>query len=386
MFDYVIIGAGFSGSVLAERIANILNKNVLIIDKRDHIGGNCYDYYDNNGVLIHKYGPHIFHTKIKKVWDYLSNFTEWNLYHHKVLGVIDGNRVPIPFNLNSLHKLLPQSKAEILEKKLVEEFGYNVKIPILKLREKNDTDLKFIADFVYEKIFLNYTMKQWGVKPDEIDPLVTNRVPVYISKDDRYFQDTYQGMPKYGYTTLFNNLLNNKNIKIMLNTDYKEIIDIDFENKKIFLFGQEFEGKFIFSGMIDELLNYQFGEMPYRSLNFHFENIQKEYFQETGTVNYPNDYDFTRITEFKHLSGQKTDTTTIVREYPQNYERNVDGKNIPYYPIANDNNFDLYNKYKNKIKNFENIYLLGRLADYKYYDMDMTINRALEIFDSIKSF
>jgi len=385
MFDYIIVGAGFSGSVLAERIGNVLNKKVLIIDKRNHIGGNCYDYYDNNGVLIHKYGPHIFHTKIKRVWDYLSNFTEWNLYHHKVLGVIDGNKVPIPFNLNSLYKLLPQSKAEILEKKLVEEFGYNIKVPILKLREKNDTELKFIADFVYEKIFLNYTMKQWGVKPDEIDPLVTNRVPVYISKDDRYFQDTYQGMPKYGYTTLFNNLLSNKNIKIMLNTDYKEIIDIDFENKKIFLFGEEFKGKFIFSGMIDELLNYQFGEMPYRSLNFDFENIQKEYFQETGTVNYPNDYDFTRITEFKHLSGQKADTTTIVREYPQDYEKNVDEKNIPYYPIANENNFDLYNKYKNKIKNFENIYLLGRLADYKYYDMDMTINRALEIFDMIKS-
>ncbi|AKM20399.1 MULTISPECIES: UDP-galactopyranose mutase [Geobacillus] len=380
MFDYVVVGAGFAGAVIAERIATQLNEKVLVIEKRNHIGGNAYDYYDENGILVHKYGPHIFHTRSREVWDYLSQFTDWHLYHHHVLGSIDGKKVPIPFNLNTLHELLPESFARPLEEKLVSKFGYNVKVPILKLRETDDKDLKFLADFVYEKVFLNYTTKQWGMKPEELDPTVTGRVPVYISRDNRYFQDAYQGMPKEGYTKIFEKLLSHSNIKLMLNTDYKEVIDIDVKNGKISLFGQEFKGILVYTGKIDEFFNYEFGELPYRSLRFEFENIQKEFVQPVGTINYPNEYQFTRITEFKHLTGQEHSSTTIVKEYPQGYERNVKGKDIPYYPIPKKENLELYAKYKEWARQFPHVFFVGRLAEYRYYDMDAVIARALTVF------
>ncbi|MGG4406335.1 UDP-galactopyranose mutase [Geobacillus stearothermophilus] len=382
MFDYVVVGAGFAGAVIAERIATQLNEKVLVIEKRNHIGGNAYDYYDENGILVHKYGPHIFHTRSREVWDYLSQFTDWHLYHHHVLGSIDGKKVPIPFNLNTLHELLPESLARPLEEKLVSKFGYNVKVPILKLRETDDKDLKFLADFVYEKVFLNYTTKQWGMKPEELDPTVTGRVPVYISRDNRYFQDAYQGMPKEGYTKIFEKLLSHSNIKLMLNTDYKEVIDIDVKNGKISLFGQEFKGIFVYTGKIDEFFNYEFGELPYRSLRFEFENIQKEFVQPVGTINYPNEYQFTRITEFKHLTGQEHSSTTIVKEYPQGYERNVKGKDIPYYPIPKKENLELYAKYKERARQFPHVFFVGRLAEYRYYDMDAVIARALTVFNN----
>lgn len=382
IFDYIIVGAGLAGSVLAERIANKLDKKVLIIEKRGHIGGNCYDHYEENGILVHKYGPHIFNTDSKEIWNYLSKFTEWYLYKHEVLGFIDGKNVPIPFNLNTLKELLPESKARELKEKLVDKFGYNVKIPILELKEVEDEDLKRLTDFIYKKIFLNYTVKQWGMKPEELDPSVTGRVPVFISNDNRYFQNSYQGMPKEGYTKIFEKMLNNKNIKILLNTDFKEVIDTDFTINKIELFGEKFNGKLIFTGKIDEFFNYEFGELPYRSLRFEFENEDLEYFQEVGTVNYPNNYDFTRITEFKHLTGQKKHDTTIVKEYPQNYDMKIKGKEIPYYPIPKKENLELYDRYKEKTQSLDNIIFVGRLAEYRYYSMSDVIESALNIFRS----
>lgn len=378
MFDYVIIGTGFAGSVLAERIATQLNKKVLMIEKRNHIGGNAYDSYDSQGILIHNYGPHIFHTKVKKVWDYLSNFTDWYLYHHKVLGVIDGQKVPIPFNLNSINQVFPKNLAERLEKKLIENFGYNKKVPILKLREVEDTDLKFLADYIYEKVFLGYTTKQWGVTPEELDPSVTGRVPVYISRDDRYFQDPYQGMPKEGYTKLFERMLDHENIKILLNTDYKEVLQFNFVTGEASLFGQKFCGKIIYTGPIDYFFNYKFGQLPYRSLNFVFEQFNQEQKQEVGTVNFPNDYNFTRITEFKHLTNQSSDKTTTVKEFSQEY---IPGENIPYYPIKNENNLELYRLYKKEARKYENLIFIGRLAEYQYYDMDMVVAKALKTFE-----
>ncbi|RLQ05543.1 UDP-galactopyranose mutase [Geobacillus sp. FSL K6-0789] len=378
MFDYVIIGTGFAGSVLAERIATQLNKKVLMIEKRNHIGGNAYDSYDSQGILIHNYGPHIFHTKIKKVWDYLSNFTEWHLYHHKVLGVIDGQKVPIPFNLNSINQLFPKNLAERLEKKLIENFGYNKKVPILKLREVEDEDLKFLANYIYEKVFLGYTTKQWGVTPEELDPSVTGRVPVYISRDDRYFQDPYQGIPKEGYTKLFERMLDHENIKILLNTDYKEVLHFNFETGEANLFGQKFDGKIIYTGPIDYFFDYKFGQLPYRSLNFKFEQYDVEFVQEVGTVNYPNDYNFTRITEFKYLTNQKSTKTTVVREFSQKY---IPGENIPYYPIKNDNNLELYRKYIEEARKYNKVIMVGRLAEYQYYDMDMVVGKALRTFE-----
>ncbi len=377
MFDYLIVGAGLAGIVLAERIANVLDKKVLIIEKRNHIGGNCFDHYDKDGILVHKYGPHIFRTDSKEIWDYLSSFSEWNIYQHEVLGFVDGKKVPIPFNLNSLYELLHESLAEKLEKKLVEKFGFNVKIPILKLKEVEDDDLKFLADFIYKKVFLNYTKKQWGLEPEDLDPSVTGRVPVYISRDNRYFQDRYQGMPAEGYTKMFERMLDNKNIKIMLNTDYKEVLDVDFNKKSFYFLGNEFKSTIIYTGKIDELFDYEFGKLPYRSLNFEFKNLDVDYYQEVATVNYPNDYDFTRITEFKHLTGQKADSTTIACEYPSEYVKEND---IPYYPIPKEENLDLYKKYKEKSNEFDNLVFIGRLAEYKYYEMGTLISDVLKIF------
>ena len=377
MFNYLIIGSGFAGSVIAERIANVLNEKVLIIEKRNHIGGNCFDYRDKNGIIVHKYGPHLFHTNNKKVFDYLSNFTDWNIYHHQVLAFIDGKKVPIPFNFNSIKQMFPETLANRLIEKLLKKYKYGSKVPILELKKENDTDLKFLADFIYEKVFKNYTAKQWNKKPEEIDPEVTARVPVFIGTDNRYFNDKYQAIPTEGYTKIFENMLNHPNIKLMLNTDYKEVIDIDFENKKIYFFGQEFKGKLIFTGMIDELFNYKFGELPYRTLDLRFKTVEKEKFQEVATVNYPNNYDFTRITEFKHIHPVKTDKTTILYEYPKEYKKG----DTPYYPVFTPENRQIYNKYREYAQDFESIILVGRLADYRYYDMDDIVEKALDVFE-----
>jgi UDP-galactopyranose mutase len=379
MFDYVIVGAGFTGSIMAEQITSVSDKKVLIIEKRNHIAGNCFDYKDENNILIHKYGPHLFHTSNQKVWDYLSKFTEWQVYHHKVLAFIDGQKVPVPFNLNTLYKLFPSSTAKKLEEKLLENFPFNSKIPILELKQSNDSDLIFLADFVYDKIFLNYTAKQWGMKPEDLDSAVTARVPVFIGKDDRYFNDTFQAIPKHGYTKLFEHILDNKNIKIMLKTDSKEVLNI--KNEKFYLFGNEFNGKVIYTGQIDELFDYRFGELPYKSVEMKFETLENDYFQEAATVNYPNNYTFTRITEFKHIHPVTSSKTTILKEYPQQHIQN---KTTPYYPIFTKENQLKYQQYKEYSKQFTNLLLLGRLAEYKYYDMDDIVERVLEVIEEIK--
>jgi UDP-galactopyranose mutase len=378
MFNHLIIGSGFAGSVITERIANVLNEKVLIIEKRNHIGGNCYDYKDNNGILIHKYGPHLFHTDYKEIFDYLSNFTDWHIYHHKVLAFIDGKKVPIPFNLNTLYMVFPEILARRIEEKLLNRYSYNSKVPILELKTEEDEDLKFLATYIYEKVFLNYTAKQWGLKPEDIDPEVTGRVPIYISRDDRYFTDRYQAVPVEGYTKIFERMLSHPNIKLMLNTDFKEVMKIDLENKKIYFLGHEFKGKVIFTGMIDEFFEYKFGALPYRSLDLKFKAVEKDYFQEAAVVNYPNDYDFTRITEFKHIHPVESKKTVILKEYPKAYQA---GKDIPYYPMFKEESKELYNKYRELSDGLKNLILAGRLADYRYYDMDDIVKRALEVFE-----
>jgi len=365
-FDFIVIGAGISGVVIAERISTQLNKKVLIIEKRNHIGGNCYDYDEENGILIQEYGPHIFHTNYKEVWDYTSQFTDWVYYQHKVLGFIDGNFVPIPFNLNTLYGLMPLKLAERLETKLIDNFGYNKEIPILELKKVEDKDLKFLADFIYEKIFLNYSEKQWGLKPEEIDASVTARVPMVISRDDRYFRDKYQGIPKEGYTKLFEKMIQNKNIEIQLETDFKDIRD-KLKYKKIF-----------YTGPIDEYFDYKFGKLDYRYVNIDFQTWGIENYQPVAVVNYPNDYEYTRITEFKKFNMNESKQTTIGVEYPGN-------SGFMAWPVLNERNRKIFQKYwqeAEKLKK-ENIYFVGRLAEYKYYDMDDTVKKALEVFEEI---
>ncbi|HEX8618735.1 MAG TPA: UDP-galactopyranose mutase [Thermoanaerobaculia bacterium] len=367
MFEYLIVGAGYSGCILAERIASQLGRKVLIVDRRNHIAGNAYDEHDENGVLVHRYGPHIFHTNSKKVWDYLSMFTEWRPYFHHVLGVVDGKKVPVPFNLNSLYALFPPRYAAKLEDLLLAEYGFGKKVPILQMKGASP-DLRFLADFVYRNVFHSYTVKQWNLTPEQLDASVTGRVPVYISRDDRYFQDTYQAMPVHGYTEMFRRMTNHPNIKILLNTDYREVLD-----------GIRFK-RMIYTGPIDSYFDQMHGQLPYRSLRFDFKTVDQEWHQEVGTVNYPNEYDFTRITEQKYLSGQKLPKkSTIIVEYPQAYEW---GKNEAYYPIPRDENRELYEKYAAEVTKLNgSVLFVGRLADYKYYNMDQAAARALKVFE-----
>ena len=378
MFEVVIVGAGISGAVLAERFAQ--NKKVLLIERRQEIGGNCYDEIDGNGILIHKYGPHLFHTDDAEIWAYLSKFTEWQIYQHKVLAMIDGQPVPIPFNLNTLYKVFLQNLAARLEVALLKNFEYGKKIPILELKNSNDADLQFLADFVYEKIFLHYTEKQWNLTPDKIDGAVTARVPISISRDDRYFSDKFQAVPKSGYTAMIQKMLTHKNIKLMLNTAFNEVAEI--KDGKIFLFGTEFNGKIFYTGRLDELFNYKFGALEYRSVDMKFETVDAENFQAAATVNYPNNYEFTRITEFKKIHPCKSARTTILKEIPQNYEV---GKNEPYYPIFTDAAKTAHSKYLDELKSFSQITAVGRLAEYKYFDMDDAVKRALEIYMECKN-
>jgi len=366
--DYVVVGAGFAGSVFAERIANVLNKKVLLVEKQDHIGGHCYDCLDENGILIHKYGPHIFHTKNGEVWDYLSKYTKWNLYQHEVKALIDGQIVPVPFNLNTLRMLFPKDKADRLEDKLVEKFGFDKKVPILELRKADDSDLKFLAEFVYEKIFLHYTVKQWGFRPEELSGEVTGRVPVFISRDNRYFQDEFQGMPQDGFTPIFEKMIeNNKNIKIVLNTDYKKLAK-DLKYKKL-----------IYTGPIDYFFDYKFGKLDYRTLDFEFTNYKQEKIQSNSVINYPQNYRFLRSTEFKLMTWQKAATTTTVRDYP----RACTEKDIPYYPLLNRENMERYKQYEVEAKKYENIIFIGRLAEYKYFNMDESVASALKKFKEL---
>lgn len=384
-YDYIIVGAGFAGSVLAERLASQLNKKILIIEQRQHIGGNCYDHFDEYGVLIHKYGPHLFHTDNKEVVDYLSCFTEWKDYQHEVLASIDGKLVPVPFNLNSLHQLFPATMAVSLEKKLIKQYGFGKKIPILELRKTADKELNTLAEYIYDKMFVNYTTKQWDCTPEEISPEVTARIPVYISYDNRYFQDKYQMIPSHGYTELFNRILDHKNIQLMLNTDFKDIVTLNYENTSISAFDRKFNGTLIYTGMIDELFDHKFGELPYRSLQFKTENLRIKKYQSATTINYPNNYDFTRITEFKNILQQDVNSTTIVREYPQNYDRSSNTNNIPYYPVFKEKNNEILGKYNQFLKKFKNIVTVGRLSEYKYYDMDDIVAKSLSLFNKINN-
>lgn len=379
-YDCLVAGSGFAGAVAARELAERGNMKVLLVEKRGHIGGNSYDELDEAGILIHKYGPHIFHTNQEKAYTYLSRFTKWRDYQHEVAGNVYGKLIPVPFNLNSLHMVYDREKAERLEKVLIETYGMEKKVTILELKKNENPELAELAEYVYQNVFLYYTQKQWGLSPDQIDPAVTARVPVFISRDNRYFQDTYQGMPLDGYTALFRNMLDHPNIDVVLGTDVRDVLT--FEGDDMLLNGAPFRGTVIYTGAVDELFDCRFGRLPYRTLDFQFETYGMEWFQDYGTVNYTVDQDYTRITEFKHLTGQvNKEKTTIMKEYPHAYS-GAPGE-IPYYSINNPVNDGLYERYRQLTSKFADFHLLGRLAEYKYYNMDAIVFRALQLSDSL---
>lgn len=381
MYDCIIIGSGIAGAAAARILAEEQGKKVLVLEKKHHIGGNCYDGKDEYGILVHWYGPHIFHTGNEEVYEWLSRFTDWYAFGHEVVARVGDKLLPVPFNLNTLKMVYGEEKAAVLEKKLVDTFGFGARVPILKLREQQDEDLRAIADYVYENVFLRYTMKQWGQTPEEIDPAVTGRVPVVISYDNRYFGDKYQGMPRDGFTPMFEKMLAHPNIEIRTNTNAKDALVISEKEGKVLLEGQEFHGTVIYTGPVDELFDCRFGRLPYRTLRFDFEHYDKPDYQGHSVVNYTVSEDYTRITEFKYLTGQKADSTTIVKEYPFAYT-GAEGE-IPYYAIMNEENNALYRKYADLAAQIPDFHLLGRLAEYKYYNIDAMAAKTIALARSL---
>ncbi len=361
MFDYLIVGAGFAGSVLAERLASEEGKKILIIDKRSHIAGNAYDHYNDDGILVHKYGPHIFHTNSERVFEYLSQFTNWRPYEHRVLAYVDGKYLPIPINrttVNELYGLNLQTDEEC------EAFLAARAEPVERCRTSEDVVVSKVGRELYEKFFRGYTRKQWDLDPSELDAQVTARVPTRTNTDDRYFTDTFQAMPLHGYTRMFEKMLSHPNIKIMLNTDYRDIVDvIPFR-------------EMIFTGPVDQFFDYCYGKLPYRSLEFKHETLDTEQALPVAVVNYPNDHAYTRVTEFKQLTGQQHSKTGVVYEYPR-------ASGDPYYPIPKPECTELYNAYKQLAEETPGVHFVGRLATYKYYNMDQVVAQALSLFDKL---
>ncbi len=378
MSDYIVVGAGFAGCVLAERLAEVYGRDVRIIEQRSHIGGNCYDERDNSGVIVHRYGPHLFHTDSTEVYEYLQGFGEWREYHHKVVASVDDEIVALPFSFKTLYQTFEESKADRLKELLISKYGEGNRVSVLKLREDSDTLLRELGDYIYEKIFVHYTAKQWGIDASQVDPSVLARVPVLTSYDDGYFNDRYQMLPTEGYSKIFQKIIDHPLITVELNRSALEMISI--KENQIYLDGEPYGGKLIYTGKIDELFGYTYGKLAYRSLDLQFEVIDKEYYQDFAVVNYPNEHDYTRITEFKHMHPTESDQTTILREYPQDY---VSGMNIPYYPMPTDEAHGIYLRYKELADRVSNLILLGRLAEYRYYDMDDIVERALDIYKEL---
>lgn len=360
MFDWLIVGAGFAGSVLAERIASQRGESVLLIDRRPHIGGNAYDRYDDAGLLIHQYGPHIFHTNSKAVFDYLSKFTLWRPYEHRVLAEVDGMLLPIPINLDTVNRLFG---LDLDSQELVAWFAERAE-PRDEIRTSEDVVVSTVGRELYEKFFRGYTKKQWGVEPSQLDKSVTARVPTRVNKDDRYFSDLFQYMPEGGYTRMFERMLDHPKIKVMLQTDFEEI-------RKIVPYR-----RLIYTGPIDEYFKCRFGRLPYRSLQFRHVTLDKSWHQPVAVVNYPQTQAYTRVTEYKHLTGQEHGKTSLTYEYPSD-------SGDPYYPVPRAENTEMYKRYEQLALAQKDVWFVGRLATYRYYNMDQVVGQALATFRRI---
>ena len=360
-YDYLVVGAGYAGSVIAERLASQHGARVLVIDKRRHIGGNAYDEPNEAGILYHKYGPHIFHTNSDKVVDYLSQFTEWRPYEHRVRAVVRDKLVPIPINRTTLNELFD------LDLKTDEEAADYLASraePVDNIQTSEDVVINAVGRELYELFFQGYTRKQWGLDPSELDKSVTARIPTRTNTDDRYFTDTFQAMPKHGYTAMFEKILDNPLIEVRTGTDFR-----DFKDS-----WKDIADHLVYTGPIDEYFDHRFGKLPYRSLKFDHQTLDEDRFQETGTVNYPApDVPYTRISEYKHLTGQDHPRTTITYEYPS-------AEGDPYYPIPRPENQELFKRYEALGDQTDDVTFVGRLATYRYYNMDQIVGQALATF------
>jgi len=360
MYDWLIVGAGFAGSVLAERLANERGEKVLVIDRRNHIGGNAYDRYDQAGILMHQYGPHIFHTNSQQIFDHLSRFTEWRFYEHRVLAEVDGMQVPIPINLDTVNRLY---NLNLTSEELEGWFAARAE-KVEEIRTSEDVVVSKVGRELYEKFFRDYTRKQWAMDPSELDKSVTARVPTRTNRDDRYFGDEFQFMPKHGYTRMFEKMLSSPNIHVMTQTDFDDVKDVVPYRR------------LIYTGPVDEFFGFRFGKLPYRSLRFEHVTLDKAQHQAVGTVNYPQTQDYTRISEYKFLTGQEHPKTTITYEYPS-------ATGDPYYPIPRPENAALYKRYERLALTTPNVWFVGRLATYRYYNMDQVVGQALATFRRI---
>lgn len=383
MYDIIIVGSGYAGSIMARKFAD-MGKKVLILERRKHFGGNMYDRKDKNGILVHQYGPHIACMNEWRTYEFLSQYTEFVPYQHHVNAEIDGIEVPLPFNLNSIDKLFDLKEALKLKEMLIDEFGIDKKVPILELRKSKKKEIRDLAEYIYEKVFVDYTTKMWGKGPEEIDPAITGRVPVHISYDDRHFTQLIQVMPKDGYTEIFKKMLDHKNISIELGVEALERISL--RNGKIFYEDKEFPGLLIYTGAVDELMNCKYGNLPYRSLFFEHKTHKTERLQSATVINYPDDRPETRRTENKLLVCQPNvpDVTSTITEYPGEYSKKSKKWNDPYYPIIEDENLKMVEKYFKEAKKYKNLVLIGRLAEYKYYNMEAVILATLDKFEEIK--
>lgn len=377
-YDYIIVGAGITGITAAEQLANVYDKKVLLIDKNDHIGGNCYDYYDESGILVHKYGPHIFHTNNEEVYSYLSLFTTWNVYNHKLVCNINNTVIPVPFNLISIDKTMQEDNQKITTA-LLTEYIVNDTLPLDKLKESKNPDIQKLVSYVNENIYTPYVKKIYGVDPEKICEVDGVNINITISYDCRYYQDKYQAVPSNGYTSMFENMLSNHNINILLEHDYNDIISIDLENKKVYFNDEEYTGQLIFTGMIDEFFNYCYGKLPYRSIVYMNETVDQIHFQENASIIYPNDYHFTEITEYKYITGQHARNTTIQFAFPTDYNPKYDETNIPYYPIITEENIELFRKYEKLTEKFPQITFMGRLCNYKHLNMDEAVQNVHDV-------